>query len=539
MSQAQLGTPGPDDVIVESNQEELYDALPYESYPYLKTHPDNLYLVARLHGLNPPDFRTARVLELGCAGGGNLAPFAYLYPGSKCYGIDISEEELKHARHVKEQLKIANADFEKRNIMEISKEKDGVFDYIICHGILSWVPKPVQDKIFRICSEQLSENGLALLSFNAYPGWHAVRGVRDMLLHQTRDCKTPEEKIKKAHNILSFVTRNASPYSPGYAKFMQNENHLLSSVFQSYILHDHLGEVNDPLYLYEFNDNLEKNGLQFITDVDLHNFYPNFLADEARAKLRTISDRMERLQMIDFLRNQRFHSALIGRKGQKISEKPDGNLIFDYHFTVNARPSEANPDPAQTIKFVKLRFEHESFSSADRYLNEILLEMRLNASHPMKMDDIIASCMEATGLGDPEPFREAILKHGMELLFGGFINAFADAAPTVNYLSDKPRAHPYVHWLASTHPKASKIMSAHRTLIETDGFVNHVISYCDGNHTQEEIEQKMLERFKKKEMSLRDRNGLPITDPVQNRMLVQALVFRTLNNLAGGGIFVS
>src|SRR5690606_20136040 len=86
-----------DEKEITAGQEKLYDASPYESYSYYKTHPDYLYLLGRLHGLNPPDYRKARVLELGCAGGGNRAPFAYLYPEAACVGIDVSGEEIKQA----------------------------------------------------------------------------------------------------------------------------------------------------------------------------------------------------------------------------------------------------------------------------------------------------------------------------------------------------------------------------------------------------------------------------------------------------------
>ncbi len=49
-----------------------YDRVPYDSYPYPKTHPDHLAAIGRLFGLTPPPLDGARVLELGCAAGGNI-----------------------------------------------------------------------------------------------------------------------------------------------------------------------------------------------------------------------------------------------------------------------------------------------------------------------------------------------------------------------------------------------------------------------------------------------------------------------------------
>ena len=56
---------------------ESYDEVPYVALPYARTHPDRLAAMASLFGLEPPDPRTARVLEIGCAAGANIAPMAW------------------------------------------------------------------------------------------------------------------------------------------------------------------------------------------------------------------------------------------------------------------------------------------------------------------------------------------------------------------------------------------------------------------------------------------------------------------------------
>jgi hypothetical protein len=52
-----------------------YDEVPYESYPFAQTHPDRLATVATLLGMQPAPVEQCRVLELGCASGGNLLRF--------------------------------------------------------------------------------------------------------------------------------------------------------------------------------------------------------------------------------------------------------------------------------------------------------------------------------------------------------------------------------------------------------------------------------------------------------------------------------
>ena len=55
---------------------DAYDAFPYESIAFPETHPDHLAVLGGLLGLATPNPATARVLELGCASGGNLIPLA-------------------------------------------------------------------------------------------------------------------------------------------------------------------------------------------------------------------------------------------------------------------------------------------------------------------------------------------------------------------------------------------------------------------------------------------------------------------------------
>jgi hypothetical protein len=53
-----------------------YDDVPYPVLCFVQTHPDRLATCARLLGMDPAPVEHCRVLELGCASGGNLLPMA-------------------------------------------------------------------------------------------------------------------------------------------------------------------------------------------------------------------------------------------------------------------------------------------------------------------------------------------------------------------------------------------------------------------------------------------------------------------------------
>ncbi len=84
----------------------LYDVVPYESHIFPMTRPDGMAVISLLHGGPTPEKTGYRLLELGCAGGGNLIPLAYYNPGSQFVGIDKSTVEIDQAKTASTALKI-------------------------------------------------------------------------------------------------------------------------------------------------------------------------------------------------------------------------------------------------------------------------------------------------------------------------------------------------------------------------------------------------------------------------------------------------
>ena len=110
--------------------ENSYDQVPYPSYPFPQSHPDRLATVATLFGMSPAPVDNCRVLELGCASGGNLIPMAELLPECQFVGIDDSTLQISAGRKVVKELVLKNIRLQAMDILEINLSL-GRFDYII------------------------------------------------------------------------------------------------------------------------------------------------------------------------------------------------------------------------------------------------------------------------------------------------------------------------------------------------------------------------------------------------------------------------
>ncbi|MEL6108772.1 MAG: class I SAM-dependent methyltransferase, partial [Planctomycetota bacterium] len=147
-----------------------YDRVPYASWPYANSHPNRLSTIARLMGIEPPRLDQMRVLELGCASGGNLIPMAEMFPSATFVGIDASSRQIEQGVERIETLGLENIELRTADL-ETVESPPTPFDFIITHGVYSWVPPSVQKAILRISHDWLSPNGVAYISYNTNPGW--------------------------------------------------------------------------------------------------------------------------------------------------------------------------------------------------------------------------------------------------------------------------------------------------------------------------------------------------------------------------------
>jgi SAM-dependent methyltransferase len=239
------------DATVAAPTSNSYDEVPYDSHPFVQTHPDRLATVATLFGLRPQPIEQCRVLELGCAAGGNIVPIADELRESEFVGIDLSRRQIEDGKQLVEKLGLTNVDLRHASIMDVD-ESYGKFDYVICHGVFSWVPNAVQDKIFEICSQQMKPQGVAYISYNTYPGWHMRGMIRDMMRYHAERFSTAKIRTRQARALLDFLAQSVKQPESAYTRLLQQELSTLRNQADHYLVHEHLEEVNAPLYFHQF-----------------------------------------------------------------------------------------------------------------------------------------------------------------------------------------------------------------------------------------------------------------------------------------------
>lgn len=297
-------------------QQTIYSELGYKSMPFPYTTPATLEAYAALVGISAPNPKTARVLELGATYGGNIISQALFNPDATFVGIELSQEQVEKGNEVIANAGLTNVSLIQSDIASIGSEI-GIFDYIIAHGVYSWVDEDVKDALLRLIDEHLAEDGIAYISYNTYPGWHTMDEVRQLMMFSNRD-KTQfnhKEKVLHGKTIGSIVGSQILKYDnlkERNSKFLG----ALRSVMQKdeyYVGHDHLEPNNDPVYFYQFNDHLGAHNLAYLCDADLTlSMVRSFDADIADTldKL-ALNDHVAQEQYLDFMLDTTFRKSII------------------------------------------------------------------------------------------------------------------------------------------------------------------------------------------------------------------------------------
>ncbi|EYF02885.1 methyltransferase regulatory domain-containing protein [Chondromyces apiculatus] len=256
--------------------------------------------MATLFGLSPAPPDRCRVLELGCGLGTNLLAMAVALPGSIFVGIDASARQIASGRAGVEALGLRNVALHAMDIRDVDA-RFGPFDYVVCHGVYSWVPPDVQAAILTLCRALLAPMGVAYLSYNTLPGWHLRGALRDLMLREIPAQGTPEARLAAAREVLGLLGH--APSLDGARAWLHEELRLLARMSDAYLFHEHLAAENRAVYFRDFARAAAQAGLAYLGDAHLWTMMPDRFGEAAAQAIaqrsRGLVDTEQHLDYLD------------------------------------------------------------------------------------------------------------------------------------------------------------------------------------------------------------------------------------------------
>lgn len=307
-----------------NNSEKSYNEIPYISKPYRQTHPSYLKAICSLNNIETANFETANILEIGCSFGGNIIPIAQHNPNVNIIGIDLSSVQITEGQKIIKRMGLTNIQLLHQNILDYDIPNN-YFDYIICHGVYSWVPEIVRNAILSAINKGLSNKGVAIVSYNTYPGWKMKEIYRDAMVYHSHKIEDPMIKCHYAIEMLDFLKENINPSSPSGVAIAKDYQDIKNASFY-YFMHEYLENDNQPFYFHEFIDAINKYDLTYIMDADIGlNFsYPNSPSKNILKQIETETQgNIIKEQLKDFISNRQFRRSIICKNTASFADKID------------------------------------------------------------------------------------------------------------------------------------------------------------------------------------------------------------------------
>ena len=254
------------------NEGYVVDA-PYTTEFFAEIAPGWITATATLLGYRAPDLsRPFRWAELGCGNGLSPNILAAANPQGEFHGFDFNPDHIANARHLAGMAGLTNAHFHEMSFGEVAEAADGrfpKFDFIVAHGIWSWVAPAVRAQIVTIMRRHLAPGGFVYLSYNCLAGWAALLPLQRFLLEWAR--ANPGGSVERARDAIAF----ARDLSKSDAAFFTANPNIAARLDRTqgldprYLSHEYLNGHWSPAMFSEVAEALDDAKLGFMGSATL------------------------------------------------------------------------------------------------------------------------------------------------------------------------------------------------------------------------------------------------------------------------------
>lgn len=500
----------------------LYDTVQYPGYPRVEAHPAVMAAVASRYGLEPAPVDSCRVLEIGCGDGAHLLPLAVSFPNSRFTGIDLSPSAIEMACDTARLLNLANADFQVRNLLEIGPDF-GSFDYVIAHGLYSWIPSIVREKLMAVCRSNLAPQGLAYISYNALPGCHSRLMIREMMLFHVQNVGEPRARIEQARAFVRFLAA-ANPEGTPYRRILDD----VLATSDAALFHDDLAPVNEPVYFYQFYQHGLQHDLQYVGDANWIETRDRSYPPEVRGQLAELEQRdfLMKSQYLDFLKNRRFRRSILCHAGLTFDRVLRPAVLDNFYVCGTLSRVETGDSQFRSRDGETITLSHPLVAAA-------LMILRERDERPLLFRDLIgeASARSGTFSEDPQLVAEMFLY----LCAAQFVRFFTHSPAVADEPGDRPVASPLARLQARSSTRVTNLLQLTVELKET--LPRFVLPLLDGTRDRDALKRDLAASFHERGARLSQR-GEPVGDTEDLVQRVDLSLDPALNALARHGLLL-
>jgi methyltransferase-like protein/2-polyprenyl-3-methyl-5-hydroxy-6-metoxy-1,4-benzoquinol methylase len=514
----------------------VYDEVLYPGQPLPQTHPDRLATLATLFGMAPAPVDRCRVLELGCGDGANLIPMALALPESRFVGIDLAGRPIAQGKELAETLGLKNLSLRQLDVLDLTPQF-GQFDYIIAHGLYSWVPAQVRDRAMAVCRANLAPQGIAYISYNTFPGGHLRRMVREMMLFHVRHLTEPSERITQARAMVQFLAES-QPRSEAYRSLLIEEQGLVETHRDGTLYHDDLAPVNEPVYFHEFAKHAAEHGLQYLAEADFFEMQDAGFPPATRDALRQLQeDRIGREQYLDFLKGRRFRQSLLCHRAVALRESLGPEHLGSFLVSSSAQPTSPEPDVRSDVEEEFRRTANARVKTNHPLTKAALLTLGREWPRRLALPELLAQARTAAGRegGDAEVDAADLRDALFQTYSAGLVHLHV-YDPRFAQPGERPTTSPLARLQAQTGALVTTL--AHTPVRIDDSMGRYLIELLDGTRDREALLRDLTRAVESGAVPL-PQSGQPASPPADVRQVLAGQLEPSLRGLARLGLLIA
>lgn len=324
---------------------ELYSERRYPDLSHPVTDISRLWVSARVAGLErAADPAHCRVLEFGSAGGQNLLPLAARYPRSQFTGLDYSDTAIRKARQASFESGLENIRFEVADLEHWRPSHP--CDYLIVHGIFSWVPDAVKTRVLDLCGQVISDSGVVCISYNTLPGWSLRRDLVPLVkaLASNPVAAGLGGSVEKVAAALADMAGTDTAHAASVQAVCRD----MVTKGPTVLPFDDFAPVCDAVYFAQFASWAAERGLKYLGEARLQDNLPDGISPEAYERLAPLAaDPLLLQQTLDLLSGRPHRNSLFCRADAPMEEGTTTAVVMD--FAAGLGPVELPPSGSPVV----------------------------------------------------------------------------------------------------------------------------------------------------------------------------------------------
>lgn len=282
---------------------------------YRELSPVWLNYVAALNGTAPrPLERPFAYLELGCGFGTSTVVQAGAFPDGTFHACDLNPVHIAGGRRLAGALGVDNVVFHEAAFDALDVAALPAFDFVVLHGVYSWVGAAAREAVRRIIHATLRPGGLVYVSYNCLPGWASEVPLRRLLVELCASESGPTgARAERARAALKRLSDGRLRYfSATPAATAAVDSYLANST--GYLVHEFLNETWEPFYSIDVADELDGIGLSYAGSATLADNHAALILNEPAAQaVASLPTRRQQQVALDFAVDRRFRRDVFVR----------------------------------------------------------------------------------------------------------------------------------------------------------------------------------------------------------------------------------